>query len=63
LPGEIPELRDLQNRMKDKVIQYRLEAPNSLTPEQIEKPGLMGGMGRRGIMGHGWGMGHPGMWE
>jgi Spy/CpxP family protein refolding chaperone len=57
------ELRDLQNRMKDKIIQYRLEARNSLTPEQIEKLGLIGGMGRRGMMGHGWGMGHPGMWQ
>jgi Spy/CpxP family protein refolding chaperone len=57
------ELRDLKNRMKDKVIQYRLEARNSLTPEQIEKLGSMGGMGRRGMMGHGQGMGHPGMWQ
>jgi len=57
------ELRDLQNRMKDKIIQYRLEARNSLTPEQIEKLGLIGGMGRRRMMGHGWGMGHPGMWQ
>jgi Spy/CpxP family protein refolding chaperone len=55
------ELRDLQNRVKDKVIQYRLEARNSLTPEQIEKIGMMGGMGRRGMRGHSWGMGHPGM--
>ena len=57
------ELRGLQNRMKDKIVQYRLEARNSLTPEQIEKLGLIGGMGCRGIMGHGWGMGHPGMWQ
>jgi Spy/CpxP family protein refolding chaperone len=57
------ELRDLQNRMKDKVIQYRLEARNSLTPEQIEKLALMGGMGRRGMMGHGRGMGRPEMWQ
>jgi Spy/CpxP family protein refolding chaperone len=57
------ELRGLQNRMKDKIVQYRLEARNSLTPEQIEKLGLIGGMGRRGMMGHGWGMGHPGMWQ
>jgi Spy/CpxP family protein refolding chaperone len=57
------ELRDLKNRMKDKVIQYRLEARNSLTPEQIGKLGMMGRMGRRGMMGHGWGMGRPGMWQ
>ena len=55
------ELRDLQNRMKDKIVQYRLEARDSLTPEQIEKLGSIGGIGRRGMMGHGWGMGHPGM--
>ena len=57
------ELRELKNRMKDKVIQYRLEARNSLTPEQIEKLGMMGGMGRRGMMGHGRGMGRPEMWQ
>ena len=51
------ELRDLQNRMKDKVIQYRLEARNSLTPEQIGKLGMMGGMG------HGQGMDRSGMWQ
>jgi len=58
------ELRDLQNRMKDKVIQYRLEARNSLTPEQIEKLGMTGGMGfgfGRGFHHHGQGMGHSGM--
>jgi Spy/CpxP family protein refolding chaperone len=57
------ELRDLKNRMKDKVIQYRLEARNSLTPEQIEKLGMMGGMGfgfGRGFHHHGQGMGHSG---
>jgi Spy/CpxP family protein refolding chaperone len=61
------ELRDLQNRMRDKIIQYRLEARNSLTPEQIEKLGLMGGMGlgfgRGPMMGYGQGMGRPGMWQ
>ena len=55
------ELRDLQNRMRDKIVRYKLEARNSLTPEQIEKLGSMGGMGRRGMMGYGWGMGRPGM--
>ena len=57
------ELRDLQNQMGDKIVQYRLEARNSLTSEQIEKLGWMGGMGRRGPMGHDWGMGGPGMWQ
>jgi Spy/CpxP family protein refolding chaperone len=61
------ELRELQNRMRDKMVQYRLEARNSLTPEQIEKFGLMGGMGLG--FGHGFGMGHGqrmgryGMWQ
>ncbi len=55
------ELRDLQNRMRDKIVQYRLEARNSLTPEQIEKLGSMRGMGHGRMMGHGWGMGSPGM--
>ena len=59
------ELRDLKNRMKDKIIQNKLEFRNSLTPEQIEKLGRMGGRG----FGHGFGMGHSrgmgrqGMWQ
>jgi len=73
------ELRDFQNRMKDKIVQYRLEARKSLTPEQIEKLGSIGGMDlgfgrsfrmgygqgmeRRGMMGHSWGMGRYGMWQ
>ena len=51
------ELRDLQNQMRDKVIQMRLEARKFLTPEQIAnwKPGW--GMGR----GHdGWPRSHDG---
>jgi len=59
--GKERELRDLQNRMRDKFVQYKLEARNSLTPEQIEKLGMMGGMGRGGMMGHGLGMGHSRM--
>jgi Spy/CpxP family protein refolding chaperone len=59
------ELRDLKNRMKDKIVQYRLEARNSLTPEQIEKLGMMGGMGfgfGRGFHHHhGQGMAHSEM--
>jgi Spy/CpxP family protein refolding chaperone len=42
-------------------VQYRLEARNSLTPEQIAKLGSIGEMGRRGMMGYGWGMDRPGM--
>jgi Spy/CpxP family protein refolding chaperone len=58
------ELRDLQNQMRDKAVQMRLEARKFLTPEQIEnwKPGwgkgrghMMAGDGHR--MGGGYGMG------
>jgi Spy/CpxP family protein refolding chaperone len=51
------ELRDLQNQMRDKIVRYRLEARSFLTPEQIEKFGMMGGIG------FGQGMGRPGMKE
>ena len=61
------ELRDLQNRMRDKIVQYKLEARSSLTPEQIEKLGMMGGRGfGRGCHHHhhhGQGMGRSGMRE
>ena len=51
------ELRDLQNQLKDKGVQMRLEARKLLTPEQIQnwKPGR--GMGRGHMMGYGYGMG------
>jgi Spy/CpxP family protein refolding chaperone len=39
------ELRDLQNQMRDKIVQYKLEFRKILKPEQIEKLGSMGGMG------------------
>ncbi|HXX35367.1 MAG TPA: Spy/CpxP family protein refolding chaperone [Thermodesulfobacteriota bacterium] len=67
------EVRELQNRMRDKIIQYRLEFRSSLTPEQIEKLGMMGGIGFGrgfhryhhdggcGCHHHGEGMGRPGM--
>jgi len=58
------ELRDLQNQMRDKVIQYKLEARKFLSPEQIAnwKPGLE--MGRGHMMGRGQGMGPGyGMWN
>jgi Spy/CpxP family protein refolding chaperone len=44
------ELRDLQNQMKDKALQMKLEARKLLTPEQIQESGLG--------MGHGFGRGH-----
>ena len=39
------ELRDLQNQMKDKIIQSKLEARKFLTPEQIAQFGQGCGMG------------------
>jgi len=55
------ELRDLQNQMRDKAVQMRLEARKFLTPEQITNfgPGCgMGpGSGRGHKMGQGMGMG------
>ena len=57
------ELRDVQNQMRDKIVQYRLEARKSLMPEQIEKLGMMGAMGYRGRMDRDWGMGRHGMWQ
>jgi len=61
------ELRDLQNQLKDKAVQMRLEARKFLTPEQIEnwRPGRGMGMGpgegRGHMAGGGFGMGHGGM--
>jgi Spy/CpxP family protein refolding chaperone len=53
------ELRDLQNQMKDKAVQAKLEARKLLTPEQIQEsgPGMGRGFGRGHMMGHGRGMG------
>ncbi len=45
------ELTALQNQMRDKLVQAKLEARKILTPEQIEK------------WKPGWGMGHRGMME
>jgi Spy/CpxP family protein refolding chaperone len=39
------EMRDLQNQMKDKMIQFKLEARKFLTPEQIAEFGQHRGMG------------------
>ena len=61
------EMRDLQNQLKDKAVQMRLEARKFLTPEQIEnwRPGRGMGMGPGRGCGHmaggGFGMGHGGM--
>ena len=58
------ELRDLQNQMRDKVIQYKLEARKFLSPEQIANWKLGWGMGRGHMMGRGQGMGPGyGMWN
>ena len=50
------ELRDLQNQMRDKVVQMKLEARKFLTPEQIENWRSGWGMGRE--FDGGYGMGH-----
>ena len=59
------ELRDLQNQIRDKAVQMRLEARKFLTPEQIQnwKPGLGMGRGFGGgyMMGRGGRMGRGGM--
>jgi Spy/CpxP family protein refolding chaperone len=51
------ELRDLQNQMRDKGVQSRLEAREFLTPEQISQFGQHRGMGQGGMMGRGGMMG------
>ena len=53
------ELRDLQNQMKDKALQVKLEARKFLTPEQIQEsgPGMGRGFGRGHMIGHGRGKG------
>jgi Spy/CpxP family protein refolding chaperone len=53
------ELRDLQNQMKDKSLQLKLEARKLLTPEQIAEfgPGMGRGFQRGRRMAHGRGMG------
>jgi Spy/CpxP family protein refolding chaperone len=55
------ELRDLQNQLKDKAVQMRLEARKFLTPEQIQNwtpgRGMGRGFGGGHMMGYGYGMG------
>ncbi len=64
------ELRSLQDQLRDKAIQLKLEARKFLTPEQITQFGPGWGLGRdfghgsmkgHGPMGHGPGMGWGGM--
>jgi len=59
------ELTSLQDKLRDKRVQFRLEARSLLTPEQIAQFGSGWGMGRgfgRGYMtGGGHGMGRGGM--
>jgi Spy/CpxP family protein refolding chaperone len=55
------ELRDLQNQMRDKGLQFKLEARQFLTPEQIAGfgpgRGMGPGAGRGAMMGRGMGRG------
>ena len=52
------ELRELTNQMKDKMVQFRLEARNHLTDEQLAQFGACGGgMGRGQGCGKGRGQG------
>jgi len=39
IPVKGKKLKDLQNRMRGKILRYRLEARNSLTSKEIEKLG------------------------
>ena len=59
------ELRDLQNQLKDKVVQNMLEAREILTPEQLSEFGSGCGMGfgHGQMMGHGHMMGYGGHWR
>jgi Spy/CpxP family protein refolding chaperone len=51
------EVRDLQDQMRDKAVQMKLEARNILTPEQLAESGKFGdpGSGRRPGKGRGCG--------
>jgi len=56
------ELRSIQDQMRDKGVQFRLEARKILTPEQLVQFGSAWGMGpgfgRGHRMGSGYGMSH-----
>jgi len=53
------ELRELENQMRDRAVQMKLEARNILTPEQLAEFGKFGdpGSGRGPGKGHGKGRG------
>jgi Spy/CpxP family protein refolding chaperone len=59
------ELRSLQDQMRDKAVQMKLEIRKILTPEQLAQFGPGWGMGRGfgggHMMGGGYGMGRHGM--
>jgi Spy/CpxP family protein refolding chaperone len=59
------EFRSLQDQMRDKAVQLKLEARNVLTPEQLAQFGSAWGMGpglgRGHRMGHGYKMDRGGM--
>jgi Spy/CpxP family protein refolding chaperone len=55
------ELGNLQNQMRDKVVQFKLEARKILTPEQLAEFGSHWGM-RHG-RGHGIGPGLEHEWD
>jgi len=61
------ESRELQNQMRDKMVQLRLEARKILSPEQLTEFGPGFGMGRDHMMGPGHGKGCRGrgigMWQ
>jgi Spy/CpxP family protein refolding chaperone len=56
------ELGDLQNQLRDRIVQNRLEARKLLTPEQIAESeqgwGRGYGFGRSAMMGYGYGPCH-----
>ena len=54
------ELRDLQDQMKDKEVQMKLEARTILTPEQLAEFGKFGGPGSGHGPGRGYGKGGRG---
>lgn len=57
--GKEKELRDLQDQMRDKAVQMKLQARNILTPEQLAEFGKLRGpgSGRGPGKGHGKGRG------
>jgi Spy/CpxP family protein refolding chaperone len=60
------ELRDIQNQMRDKMVQLKLEARKILSAEQLSEfgpgCGIGFGFGRGHMMGYGQGRGRRGGW-